>query len=83
MKKDPSRYIPRPYGHAAPWNRSASAVAPAPAPAPAARRSAARPSTARRSAARPSLAGRWPWVVLAAMVVAGVSWLVYGAAAGL
>jgi hypothetical protein len=68
MKKDPSRYIPRPYGHAAPWNRSASAAAPAPAPAP---------------AARPSLAGRWPWVVLAAMVVAGVSWLVYGAAAGL
>jgi hypothetical protein len=73
MKKDPSRYIPRPYGHAAPWNRSASAAAPAPAPAPA----------ARRSTARPSLSGRWPWVVLAAMVVAGASWLVYGAAAGL
>ena len=61
MKKDPSRYTPRPYGHAAPWNRQ---TAPAPAPV-----------------AIP-LAGRWPWVVVAALVVATVGWLVYDAALG-
>ncbi|MFI6071001.1 hypothetical protein ACIA5C_05330 [Actinoplanes sp. NPDC051343] len=60
MKKDPSRYTPRPYGHAAPWNRS---LAPAPAPAPVS-----------------SAAGRWPWVVVAALVVAAVGWLVYDVA---
>jgi hypothetical protein len=63
MKKDPSRHTPRPYGHAAPWNRQA---APAPAPAPAAI----------------SLTVRWPWVVVAALVVAAVGWLVYDAALG-
>jgi hypothetical protein len=72
MKKDPSRYIPRPYGHAAPWNRSAAAAAAASAPAP----------VAKHTVARPSIAGRWPWVVLAAMVVAAVGWLVYDAATG-
>jgi hypothetical protein len=70
MKKDPSRYIPRPYGHSAPWNRSV----PAPPPAPAAKH---RPSNA-----RPSIAGRWPWVLLAAMIVAAAGWLIYDAAAG-
>jgi hypothetical protein len=70
MKKDPSRYIPRPSGHSAPWNRSV----PAPPPAPVAKH---RPLNA-----RPSIADRWPWVVLAAMIVAAAGWLIYDAAAG-
>jgi hypothetical protein len=31
----------------------------------------------------PASSGRWPWVVLAAVVVAAVSWLVLDAAVGL
>jgi hypothetical protein len=68
MKKDPNRYTPRPYGHAAPWNRQAP---PPPAPVPAPRSTSA------------SVAGRWLWVALAAMVLAGVGWMVYDGAAGL
>ncbi|MEV6846806.1 hypothetical protein [Actinoplanes sp. NPDC051411] len=63
MKKDRSRHTPRPYGHAAPWNRQS---APAPAPEPAAT----------------SLADRWPWVLVAVLIVATVGWLVYDAALG-
>lgn len=63
MKKDPSRYTPHPYGHAAPWNRPA---VPAAAPMP-------------RTA---GLAGRWPWVVVAALAVAVVGWLIWRSAAG-
>jgi hypothetical protein len=67
MKKDPNRYTPRPYGHAAPWNRQ-------PEPTPYAR-AAAQPRAA-------AAAVRWPWVVLATLVVGAVGWLVCGAAFG-
>jgi hypothetical protein len=68
MSKDPRRYTPQPYGHAAPWSRQPSAgSALTPAAAVGARPT---PEPVRR-------ARRWPWAVVIALVVAAVGWLVH------
>jgi hypothetical protein len=72
MTKD--RYTPNLSGHSAPWSRR---------PAAASGLAAAPVSSASHAPARPSPASnhrRWPWVLLAAVIVAVVGWLVYDVA---
>jgi hypothetical protein len=88
MSKDPNRYTPRPYGHAAPWNRRAAEAtdaAPAdpvagpdfvsePAAVSEAEPAAAGPEAVSVAASVPvrRLARRWPWAVVVDLL-AGLS----------